>query len=179
MGDGMVNPRSFCCASIIQRSRQHFVILCREVKLFTEAFVAIDGSKFKAINNREHHFTLGKIERRERELEDSVQHYLDALETADRTQPQAGIARSAAGPQQVQPVARGSCVHHAWHEAAVGLPSSTAASMTGSNGLQSSSVADQRMLRHSRSNVRCTKGRTHALDRGCVISPLSPVFRGS
>jgi hypothetical protein len=66
---------------------RRFVVLCRELKLFTEAVVAIDGSKFKAVNNRERNFTPGKIERRERELEESIQRYLDALETADRTQP--------------------------------------------------------------------------------------------
>jgi transposase len=65
----------------------HFVLLCRELKLFTQAVVAIDGSKFKAVNNRERNYTPGKIERRERELEESIQRYLDALETADRTQP--------------------------------------------------------------------------------------------
>ena len=66
---------------------RRFVTLCRELKLFTEAVVAVDGSKFKAVNNRERNFTPGKIERRERELEESIQRYLDALETADRTQP--------------------------------------------------------------------------------------------
>jgi transposase len=66
---------------------RRFVTLCRELKLFTESVVAIDGSKFKAVNNRERNFTPGKIERRERELEESIQRYLDALETADRTQP--------------------------------------------------------------------------------------------
>ena len=66
---------------------RRFVMLCRELKLFTEAVVAIDGSKFKAVNNRERNYTPGKIERRERELEESIQRYLDALETADRTQP--------------------------------------------------------------------------------------------
>ena len=66
---------------------RRFVTLCRELKLFTEAVVAIDGSKFKAVNNRERNFTPGKIERRERELEESIQRYLEALETADRTQP--------------------------------------------------------------------------------------------
>jgi transposase len=66
---------------------RRFVLLCRELKLFTEAVVAIDGSKFKAVNNRERNYTPGKIERRERELEESIQRYLDALETADRTQP--------------------------------------------------------------------------------------------
>jgi transposase len=66
---------------------RRFVVLCRELKLFSEAVVAVDGSKFKAVNNRERNYTPGKIERRERELEESIQRYLDALETADRTQP--------------------------------------------------------------------------------------------
>ena len=66
---------------------RRFVGLCRELKLFTEAVVAIDGSKFKAVNNRERNYTPGKIERRERELEERIQRYLDAMETADRTQP--------------------------------------------------------------------------------------------
>lgn len=60
---------------------RRLVILCRELKLFTEAVVAIDGSNFKAVNNRERNFMPGKIERRERELEESIQRYLDALET--------------------------------------------------------------------------------------------------
>jgi len=66
---------------------RRFVLLCRELKLFTDAVVAIDGSKFKAVNNRERNYTPGKIERREREIEESIQRYLDALETADRTHP--------------------------------------------------------------------------------------------
>lgn len=64
---------------------RRFVMQCRELKFFTDAVVAIDGSKFKAVNNRERNFSPGKIERRERELEESIQRYLDALETADRT----------------------------------------------------------------------------------------------
>jgi hypothetical protein len=66
---------------------RRFVLLCRELKLFTQAVVAIDSSKFKAVNNRERNYTPGKIERRERELEESIQRYLDALDTADRTHP--------------------------------------------------------------------------------------------
>jgi hypothetical protein len=66
---------------------RRFMLLCRELKLFTQAVVAIDGSKFKAVNDRERNDTPGKVERPERELEESIQRYLDALETADRTQP--------------------------------------------------------------------------------------------
>ena len=61
--------------------------LCRELKLFSQAIVAIDGSKFKAVNSRDRNFTPGKIDARQRQIEQSIQRYLDALETADRTQP--------------------------------------------------------------------------------------------
>lgn len=63
---------------------RRFVMLCRELKLFSQGVVAIDGSKFKAVNNRERNFTPGKIERLEREIEERIQHYLDAVDTADR-----------------------------------------------------------------------------------------------
>lgn len=66
---------------------KRFIGLCRELKLFSQAIVAIDGSKFKAVNSRDRNFTPGKIEARQRQIEQSIQRYLDALETADRTQP--------------------------------------------------------------------------------------------
>lgn len=62
-----------------------FVVLCRQLKLFSQAAVAVDSSKFKAVNSRDRNFTPGKIERRKQQIEQSVQRYLDALETADRT----------------------------------------------------------------------------------------------
>jgi transposase len=66
---------------------RRFVIICRDLKLFTQAVVAIDGSKFKAVNSRDNNFTPNKIARRQEQIEQSIQRYLDALETADRTQP--------------------------------------------------------------------------------------------
>ncbi|MGB7990415.1 MAG: IS1182 family transposase [Candidatus Methylophosphatis roskildensis] len=66
---------------------RRFVVLCRELKLFSQALVAIDGSKFKAVNNRDRNFTPAKIDKRQEQIEQSIQRYLDALETADRTQP--------------------------------------------------------------------------------------------
>jgi transposase len=66
---------------------RRFVMLCRELKLFSQAVVAIDGSKFKAVNSRDRNFTPGKIDKRKEQIEQSIQRYLDALETADRTQP--------------------------------------------------------------------------------------------
>jgi transposase len=66
---------------------RRFIGLCRELKLFTQAIVAIDGSKFKAVNSRDRNVTPAKIDARQRQIEQSIQRYLDALETADRTQP--------------------------------------------------------------------------------------------
>ena len=64
-----------------------FVRLCRDLRLFTQAIVAIDSSKFKAVNSRDRNFTPGKIDRRQEQIEQSIQRYLKALETADHTQP--------------------------------------------------------------------------------------------
>ena len=61
-----------------------FVELCRRLGLFAEASVAIDGSKFKAVNNRDRNFTEAKIKRRMAQIEESVARYLHQLESADR-----------------------------------------------------------------------------------------------
>ena len=60
-----------------------FVELCREMGLLAKASVAIDGSKFKAVNNRDKNFTQAKVERRRKQLEESVSRYLAQLDTAD------------------------------------------------------------------------------------------------
>ncbi|BCF97967.1 hypothetical protein PPGU19_025360 [Paraburkholderia sp. PGU19] len=63
---------------------RRFVELCRGLKLLSSDMVAIDGSKFKAVNSRDRNYTLGKIDKRQQQIEESVQRYLDAIETADR-----------------------------------------------------------------------------------------------
>ena len=64
-----------------------FVALCRTLGLLTEASVAIDGSKFKAVNNRDKNFTRAKMDRRLAQIEESVARYLQQLDTADRREP--------------------------------------------------------------------------------------------
>ena len=66
---------------------RRFVELCRDLRLFTQAIVAIDSSKFKAVNSRDRNFTPGKVDRRQQQIEQSIERYLSVLETADRTQP--------------------------------------------------------------------------------------------
>ena len=58
----------------------------------TKASVAIDGTKFKAVNNRDRNFTRGKVDRRRAQLEESVARYLSQLDTADRQEPSETLA---------------------------------------------------------------------------------------
>jgi hypothetical protein len=78
----------------IRGACRRFVELCRDLKLFSQAAVAIDGSKFKAVNSRDNNFTAAKIEARKKQLEESIQRYMDALETADRTHPGEFVAKT-------------------------------------------------------------------------------------
>jgi transposase len=67
----------------IRKACAQFVALCRGIGLLTTASVAIDGSKFKAVNNRDKNFTRAKMERRLAQIEESVARYLSQLDTAD------------------------------------------------------------------------------------------------
>jgi transposase len=71
----------------IRRVCARFVALCRTMGLFGEASVAIDGSKFKAVNNRDKNFTRAKMKRRLAQIEESVARYLEHLDSADRQEP--------------------------------------------------------------------------------------------
>ena len=61
-----------------------FVALCRKLDLLSSASVAIDGSKFKAVNARDKNFTEAKMKRRLARIDESIARYLSQLETADR-----------------------------------------------------------------------------------------------
>jgi transposase len=80
----------------IRKTCARFVELCRQMGLLTKASVAIDGSKFKAVNTRDKNFTKGKIERRRQQLEDSVARYLAQLDTADLQEPSETLAAKTA-----------------------------------------------------------------------------------
>ena len=68
----------------IRKVCKEFVLLCRRLKLFVAGIVAIDGSKFKAVNNRDKNFTDRKLQARIEQLEDSIKRYLVELDRADR-----------------------------------------------------------------------------------------------
>jgi transposase len=68
----------------IRKVCKEFVLLCRRLNLFTDGIVAIDASKFKALNNRDKNFTDRKLQARIEQLEDSIKRYLIELDRADR-----------------------------------------------------------------------------------------------
>ena len=71
----------------IRKVCTQFVSLCRQLNLLAEASVAIDGSKFKAVNSRDNNFTRAKMKRRMVQIEESVNRYLHQMDSADRQEP--------------------------------------------------------------------------------------------
>jgi transposase len=71
----------------IRKVCSQFVVLCRKMGLFAQAIVSIDGSKFKAVNNRDKNFTKNKMARRMAQIEENVARYLQQLDSADRQEP--------------------------------------------------------------------------------------------
>lgn len=63
---------------------REFVVLCRQLGLFAQALVAIDGSKFKAVNNRDRNFTVTKMKRRLEQIDESIARYLWQMDAVDR-----------------------------------------------------------------------------------------------
>src|SRR6202165_590199 len=75
---------------------REFIVLCRRIDLISDASIAIDGSKFKAVNTRDRNFTQAKMQRRLEQIDESINRYLSHLDSADRqglTAPEAKITR--------------------------------------------------------------------------------------
>jgi transposase len=66
---------------------REFVMLCKKLNLLSEKLVAIDGSKFKAVNSRDRNFTKAKMKRRLKDVESAIERYLARLDETDRTEP--------------------------------------------------------------------------------------------
>ena len=71
-----------------------FVELFRRLSLFTKAVIAIDGSQFKAVNNRDKNFTVAKVCKRMEQVDASIERYLAALDRADREESDVTEART-------------------------------------------------------------------------------------
>ena len=90
----------------IRAACAQFVVLCRKLNLFTRAVVAIDGSKFKAVNNRDKNFTVAKVAKRIEQVEASIARYLAALDRADRQDSDEAEARTSRLKEKIEGLRR-------------------------------------------------------------------------
>ncbi len=90
----------------IRAASAHFIVLCRQFNLFTRAVMAIDGSKFKAVNNRDKNFTVHKVAKRIEQVEASIARYLSALERADRQDDDIAEAKAARITEKIEGLRR-------------------------------------------------------------------------
>jgi transposase len=90
----------------IRAACAQFVVLCRRLNLFTRAVVAIDGSKFKAVNNRDKNFTVAKVAKRIEQVEASIARYLAALDRADRQDNDVAEARTSRLKEKIKGLRR-------------------------------------------------------------------------
>lgn len=63
---------------------RRFVMLCKQMNMFADSLIAIDGSRFKAVNNRDRNYTKAKVKRRIEAIDKSLDRYLCQLESFDR-----------------------------------------------------------------------------------------------
>ncbi len=77
-------------------------MLCKKLNLLSDKLVAIDGSKFKAVNSRDKNFTRAKMKRRLQAVESAIERYLARLDEADRVEPPADDAKTLARPDELQ-----------------------------------------------------------------------------
>src|SRR5438552_14645909 len=79
----------FLCDNLkaIKQVCREFTLLCRKLKLLGGELVAIDGSKFKAVNNRRRNFNEARLARAIKAVEEKIDGYLDELDAADATEP--------------------------------------------------------------------------------------------
>ena len=62
---------------------REFVRLCRELGLYGRELVAVDGTRIKAVNNRDRNFTRTKLQRHLRSIEERLERHLEQMNEAD------------------------------------------------------------------------------------------------
>ena len=90
----------------IRSACAQFVVLCRQFNLFTRAVVALDGSRFKGVNNRDKNFTVAKVAKRIEQVEASIARYLTALDRADRRDDDVAEARTVRLTEKIEGLRR-------------------------------------------------------------------------
>jgi len=72
---------------------REFTLLCRRLELFGGELVAVDGSKFKAVNNRKRNFSQKRLERALAAIDDKIDSYVESLDEADRADSEAPFVK--------------------------------------------------------------------------------------
>jgi transposase len=90
----------------IRAACAQFIVLCRQLNLCTRAVVALDGSKFKAVNNRDRNFTTAKVAKRIEQVEAGIARYLAALDRADRQDNDVAEAKTARLKEKIEGLRR-------------------------------------------------------------------------
>ena len=65
-----------------------FVGVCRDLNLYSSTLVAIDGSKFKAVNSRDKNFTRKSVKLRLKKTKANIDRYLAKLDAVDKDEPE-------------------------------------------------------------------------------------------
>lgn len=78
----------------IKSTCRQFVMICRQLNLFADSLVAIDGSRFKVVNNRDRNYTKAKVKRRIEAINKSLDRYFDQFEHFDRQEHQPPVAKT-------------------------------------------------------------------------------------
>jgi len=73
----------------IQQACAEFVEICRKLDLFSQSMIAIDGSKFKAVNNKKKNDSQGSMKRRIARVKKHIEDYMQLLDAKDKNEPTA------------------------------------------------------------------------------------------
>jgi len=68
----------------IKNTCRAFIDVCRQLNMFTDVIVAIDGSKFKAVNSKENNYTPKKLQFHIARVEKHIDEYLKQLDDSDK-----------------------------------------------------------------------------------------------
>jgi len=82
----------------IKNTCKQFVEVCRQLNMFGGAEFAIDGSKFKAVNNKAKNYTVAKIKSNIKKTEDSIQKFMEQMDAADKAE---SGAKSGVSPEKL------------------------------------------------------------------------------
>ena len=69
---------------VMKKVFKKFIVICKKLDLFGKELIAIDGSKFKAVNSKDRSFTLKQIQKELKKIEESIEKYVETLDKVDK-----------------------------------------------------------------------------------------------